>query len=220
MSTARLAPVLAPTPIGPTVTGADVEDAMLACLQQSLPGYVCEIERQHGMEVGAIPTVRGWAITGRALNKLLSDQLPCVVLLAGGINNAPRKEGGVGVYTATFEVEVGVIFNAAWGRESRRCAQIYARAIQLTLEQRPMRALDRPLIVDWRGETYDELDFEASRSYSAAVGSFNVQVREVCWANGGPPPDADAPADPTLPWDDWVQIVQTSTTVIPTNPTG
>lgn len=207
-----------PTPIGPTITGGDVEDAVLECLQAWLPAYVCEVERQHGLDAGSTPYPRGWAVTGRDLGKLTSDQLPCVVLLAGGIVNAPVKESGRGVYTATWGVELGVVFEAAWGRTARRRAQLYARAIQLTLEQRPMLALDQPLVVDWRGEAYDEMDFESSRSYSASVCSFNVQCREVAWANGGPPPPAAAPSDPTLPFEPWLTVTDTWVTVENTPP--
>ena len=204
---------LEPTPVGPMVTGADIEDAVLECLRSWLPGYLCEWERQHEITPGSTPVPRGWAITGRDLQKLLSDQLPCVVLLAAGIVSPPRKEAGVGIYTATWGVDIGVVFNAAWGRDSRRRAQGYARAVQCALEQRPMLALDQPLAVDWRGERYDEQDFADSRSYSISLCSVNVQCREVAWAAGGPPPDADPPVDPTVPFDPWVLVSDTETTV-------
>jgi hypothetical protein len=209
------------TPVGPTITGGDIEDAVLDCLKTWLPAYICEVERQHPpMEVGSTPTPRGWAITGRDLAKLNTDQLPCVVLLAGGITGPPKKEGGEGSMTATFGAELGIVFEAAWGRSARRAAQLYARAMHLCVQQRPVLVGGQPLIVDWRGELYDELDFESSRSYSAAICSMNLTCTEVCWANGGPPPPAQPPDDATAPFEPWVEVIETDITVEHTPPPG
>lgn len=191
--------------IGPMVTGADVEDAILATLKDWLPAYICEAERDHQMEVGSTPWPKGWAITGRDLQKLNSDQLPCLVLMAGGVLTPPRKEGPPGVYTATWGVEIGSVFNAAWGRSSRRHAQLYAAAIRTCLIQRPMPALGE-VVVDPRGEVYDEMDFADSRTYSASVVSFDVEVRGMGWDSGGPPPAAAPPTDPTVPFEPWVTV--------------
>jgi|SRR5215831_6255374 len=198
--------------VGPMVTGADIEDAVLDQLREWLPRYLCAAEQQHGITKGSTPAPRGWAVTGRDLQKLLSDQLPCVVLLAAGIAQEPHREG-TGAYAATWGIDIGIVFNAAWGRESRRRAQLYARAAQLTLVQRPLVALEQPCEVDWRGEIYDELDFADSRSYSASVCSFNVLCREVANSNGGPPPDAVPPGDPTVPFVPWVEVAKTEVTV-------
>jgi hypothetical protein len=193
------------------VTGGDVEAAVMVTLRDWLPAYLGEGERLHGLPPGDTPAPRGWAITGRDLQKLNTDQLPCVVVMAAGITSPPIKEGAPGRYTAIWGVDIGTVFSAAWGRSSRRHCQLYARAIQLCLEQ---RTLDLPgAVVNWRGEVYDELDFESSRSYSASVVSFNVEAREVAWAAGGPPPDAPPPTDPTVPFDPWVSVVETDVTV-------
>jgi hypothetical protein len=194
------------------VTGADIEDAVLALLREWLPRYLAAAEQQHELAPGSTPPPKGWAITGRDLQKLLTDQLPCVILLAAGIGQAPRREG-TGVLAATWGVDIGVVFNAAWGRESRRRAQLYARAVQVALQQRPLYALGQPCKVDWRGEVYDELDFADSRSYSASVTSFNVYCREVATTDGGPPPAAAPPSDPTVPFVPWVEATDTEVTV-------
>jgi hypothetical protein len=205
--------------VGPMVTGADIEDAVQDLLRAWLPRYLVAAELQHDYTPGSTPTPKGWAITGRDLQKLLSDQLPCVVLLSAGIGTPPQREG-TGVLSATWGVDIGIVFNAAWGRESRRHAQLYARAAQLVLQQRPLSALGQPCEVQWRGELYDELDFAGSRSYSASVCSFNVLCREVAWTDGGPPPEAVPPSDPTVPFVPWVQVTDTEVTVEPQPPDG
>lgn len=206
-----------PTPVGPAVTGGDIEDAVLGCLQEWLPAYLCEVEDQHGMTRGSTPWPRGWSLTARLLDKLTSDQFPCVVLMTAGVSNPPTKDSGRGAYTATWAMEVGVVFEAAWGRSARRLAQLYASAFQLTLVQRPMTALNQPLYVDWRGESYED-DFDASRTLSVAACSLNVSCREARWANGGPPPQATPPSDPIVPFTPWVQVTETDTTVTNTPP--
>jgi hypothetical protein len=193
------------------VTGGDVELAIMSTLRAWLPSYLAECDGLHGDERGTTPVPRGWAITGRDLQKLTSDQLPCVVIMAGGIIQAPVKEGGTGPLTAVWGVDVGVVFAAAWGRSSRAYAQRYAASLRTLLQQRPLDEL--PSAVDWRGEVYDEMDFADSRSYSASVCSFNVEVREVGWADGGPPPLVLPPQDPTVPFDGWVEVAETEADV-------
>lgn len=206
MSTATVAEV------GPMVGGADVELAVKTVLHDWLPSYIAEYERQHGMQVGATPVPRGWVFTGRDLAKMPGDQLPCVVIMAGGITNPPRREGGQGLLTVTWAVDVGAVFAAAWGGMSRLHAQLYATAVHTLLQQRPV-AVGDGAAVDWRAEGYDEMDFESSRSYSASIASFNLEVRGVGWADGGPPPHVTPPVDPTVAFDPWVDVQDTEVTV-------
>jgi len=210
-------PITAPAPVGdevgPMVTGGDIEDAVMAQLKAWLPRYLVAGEAQHGIPLGTTPVPKGWAITGRILDKLLSDQLPCVIVLAAGVGPSATEREATGALGAGWTLGVGVMFDAAWGRESRRRAQLYARAVQLALQQQPLSALDQPCKVDWRGESYDELDFPSSRTYSASVANFNVHCREVANSDGGPPPEAAPPADPTVPFVPWVEVSATEVTV-------
>jgi len=201
-----------PGEVGPMVTGGDVEDAILELLKEWLSRYLAAGEMQHGITPGATPRPRGWAITERDVQKLLSDQLPCIVLLNAGINETPQRES-TGALTAVWGMSVAVVFNAAWGREARRRAQLYARAAQLALQQRPLVALGQPCEVEMLRERYDESDFADSRSYSASLASFNVLCREIANTNGGPPPGAVPPSDPTVPFVPWVEVVKTEVTV-------
>lgn len=207
-------------PVGPTVTGGDIEDAALELLKDWLPRYLAAVEDQHGEERGKTPTPRGWGVTGQDWQKLIPDQLPCIILLAGGLRNPPEKEGGQGVLRATWGLGLIAFLSTAWGRESRRRCQWYARAIHLTLEQRPFSALGQPCAVRLRDEKYDQVDFPDSRTYAAALCAFDVHCREVAWANGGPPPGVQPPADPTEPFSPWVQVTDTEVDVINNPPDG
>jgi hypothetical protein len=203
------------------ISGADVEHAMLDVLRDWLPSYLAEYEGQHGLVRGTTPAPRGWVRTGRNLQKLNSDQLPCIALMAGGILTAPRKQGSPGGWIAVWTVDVGCVLATAWGGGARDHVQAYAAAIRDTLCQRPvggeLSVSGRPwpwtAVVDWRGEAYDADDFSTTRTYADCLVPFYVEVQNVGWATGGPPPRVDPPADPTAPLDPWVEVVETDVTV-------
>lgn len=194
------------------VTGGDIEAAVMVTLHDWLPAYLAEAERLHGLPPGDIPVPRGWQITGRDIQKLNTDQLPCIVLLCGGVVEPPVKEGPPGRYTAIWNVAVATMLSAAWGGAVRRHAWLYNAAIRDCVLQRPLQGLAWAA-VNWLGEDPDLLDFESSRTHSAPSVRFNVEVRDVAWADGGPPPDAPAPGDPTVPFDPWVTVSETDVTV-------
>jgi hypothetical protein len=197
--------------LGPVITGADVEHAILDTLFKWLPSYLRECERLRHMPVGDLPTPRGWLITGRQLEKFTSDQLPCVIVMAGGIVVRPVVSGYPGNMTCVWVVDVGTIWNTAWGRMTRDHAQLMVRAISLVLIQRPLEG-GLAGVVDMTGERYDEIDFGDTRTYSAAVAQFTVEVEDVMWRAGGPPPYVE-PGDPMDTWGPWTQVTETGVTV-------
>lgn len=214
--------------VGPMVSGYAIEAAVEATLRNWLTAYLCEAERQHGLEAGLTAWPRGWAHTGSDLEKFAQDQLPCVVIMAGGVVDRPVYQampvpiGHIAVprgnMTATFSVELAVIFNAAYDRSSRRSSQLYAVALRTCLQQRPLDVPDEFTFeltaeIRERGERYDELDFERTRNYTASVMTFDVSVENVGFTDGGPPPDATPPTDPTDPWPPWQQVSSTDVEV-------
>lgn len=203
--------------VGPMISGGDVELAVQRTLAAWLPAYLCEYERQHGLDVGRTPWPKGWARVGRNLQKLNTDQLPTVVLMAGGILNPPQAYGSTRAWRATWTLDVGVVISNAWGSNpggARDHAHTYAAAIRTLLGQRPLDGL--AAAVDFRGEAYDGDDFSTSRTFAVAAVSFAVEVEAIGWANGGPPvtPDVDPPVDPTDPLDPWVRVRETEETVV------
>lgn len=201
--------------IGPVITGAHIEQSLIDLLKEWMPGYLCECERKLGVEAGDTPWPRGWAITGRDLEKFVSDQLPCVVVMAGGVTVRPRASGSPGSLTGVWNVDVGIIVNAAWGYKSRWIAQLYERVISLVVLQRPLVLDDTHIgVVDFAGEAYDELTFPDTRTYSASVGVITVEVENFMWRDGGPPPEAQPPSDPTVPWEPWTEVREVDITVL------
>ena len=199
--------------VGPMVSGADVEAAVKKTLHDWLWSYLAEYEGQHQIVPGTIARPRGWSVTGRDLQKLTPDQLPCVVLMSGGVIQQPVKTAAPGRYTARWSVDLGVVFSAAYGDSSRRDMQAYVCAMCVLLMQRPLEGLPGAR-VDWRGgEVYDEMDFDSSRTYSAGVVGFDIEVENVRWSDGGPPPYAAPPTDPNAPLDPWTTVTSADVTV-------
>jgi len=130
----------------------------------------------------------------------------------------PLATGYPGKATAVWSVDVATMFNAAWGRDARQHAQLYVRAIALTLLQRPLLRVAG--VVDFTGEVYDEVDFAETRNYSTSVGYFTVEVENMLWRSGGPPPYVEPPADPVAPFDSWTQVQETRVDVTNSPPTG
>jgi hypothetical protein len=214
---------VAPAEVGPMISGFTVEMAVENTLRDWFTAYLCEAERQHGLEAGQIAWPRGWAHSGSDLEKMAQDQLPCFVIMSGGITNPPMVSAmpvnvgssialPVGNMTAVYGVEVASVHNAAYDRMSRRNAQLYAVAVARCLLQRPLRGLAST--VRQRGESYDELDFERTRTYSASTASFDITVEATGWTDGGPPPEATPPGDPTQPFPPWPTVETTEVDVI------
>jgi hypothetical protein len=217
-----ITPFLARAEVGPMVSGYLVEMAVENTLRDWFTAYLCEAERVHGFTPGLISWPKGWAHSGSDLQKFAPDQLPCFVIMSGGIVDKPIRSAmpatpgnkfaiPSGNLTARFGIEVASIFNAAYSESARADAQLYAVAVRECLLQRPFA--DLACTVELRAEGYDELDFERTRTYAAAVTSFYITVEDVGWTAGGPPPDAVPPPDPTQPFEPWPQVADTDVTV-------
>ena len=215
-------PFLERAEVGPMVSGYLVEMAVEITLRDWFTAYLCEAERQHALPVGQIAYPRGWAHSGSDLQKFAPDQLPCFVIMSGGITDRPVRSAmpatpgarfaiPPGNLSARFGIEVASIFNAAYSDTARRDAQLYAVAVRDCLLQRPFASLE--CTVELRAEGYDELDFERTRTYAAAVVSFDITVEDIAWTAGGPPPQAVPPIDPTQPFGPWPQVQDTDVTV-------
>lgn len=210
--------------VGPMVSGYTVETAVERTLRAWLPAYICEAERKEGLTAGDTAWPKGWAHSGSDLEKMAQDQLPCVVIMSGGIVAAPVRTAmpvtigaaislPAGNLAAIFGLEVASVFNAAWDSYARRNAQLYAVAVRDCLLQRPL-GMASPSEVVLRGENYDPLDFERTRTYAASIVSFDIAVDSVAWTDGGPPPDVTPPTDPTLPFDPWPVVQDVEVQVV------
>lgn len=215
-------PFLERAEVGPMVSGYLVEMAVEQTLRDWFTAYLCEAERQHGLDAGSIAWPRGWGHSGTDLQKFAPDQMPCFVIMSGGVTDKPVRTAmpatpgnkfalPAGNLTAKFRIDVASIFNAAYSDSARRDVQLYAVAVRQCLLQRPFESL--ACTVDVVEEGYDGLDFERTRTYAAGGVAFDITVESVGWTAGGPPPDATPPVDPTQPFPPWAQVQDTDVSV-------
>lgn len=168
---------------GRLIAAADVEDALQVSLEQTIEDYLCEVERQHGIEVGTLERPRSWVVSAD-VEKFVEDQLPAVIIASPGTDAEPPIADGQGRYLAKWNLDVAVHIAARAEREALRLARYYALAIRAAALQQAS-----PLFVgvDWLGESYDLLDSSSDRSICNARVRLAVQVAEVVNRNAGPP---------------------------------
>lgn len=187
------------TIFGRLVTGHDVEGWVADVQRKWSCTYLCELERQHGIEPGYLQSVRGWVLSP-TFDKWPEDQIPGVLVVSPGLVPPPVKDGA-GVYRARWRIDVGVICSARTQELSHQYAMLYLRAHSAIVAHRPSLE-GHALAADWLDEVYTPLEYDDTRSLYAGFASFSIEVDDVMTARAGPT-DPD-PQDPcTDPYGEW-----------------
>lgn len=197
-------------------TGWDVERCVLDTLKLWSNTYISELERQNGMEAGALARVKGWTLAP-SFDKWPEDQLPGVLVICTGLVPPPERKGD-GVHLARWNVEVGVCCSARTQQQSHEQAMLYLAAHRaIVLQQSSLGG--NVLATTWLDESYDVLDYDDVRSLYAGTATFMVEIDNVTNTYAGPA-HPDVPyADWTLPWPVDVEVETHDVTVenVPTN---
>jgi hypothetical protein len=185
------------TVYGPLIAATDIEDAIQAVLQEWIGGYLFELERQHGLEVGALPEPRSW-ITSAQIEKFPEDQTPCVVITSPGTLDEPAADGR-GLYRARWRIDIATQAVAGGNRIALRLARLYTAAMRAVAVQHQDAGLARR--VDWLGESYDVLDSADDRTVCIGVCRLRVEAYDVTNRNTAPTdvetePGPDSPTHP------------------------
>lgn len=189
---------------GPIITGGDVEQWVLDTLRTWLSTYLAEVERQHGYSGHDLARPRGWAI-GPTPDKWPEDQLPAVYVASRGVPAPPLKDGYHG-YRGRWLVEPGVVVSARTQAETHTLAMLYGAAIRAVVIQRPSLGGNAEA-ADWLGESYDDLDYDDTRSLYGVRQLFSVEVVDVTLGDAGPTaPEVPFTPDDTLPWPPWQEV--------------
>jgi hypothetical protein len=184
------------------VSGYDVERWVVDVLKRWSATYVAEVERQHGIAAGSLPTIKGWVLAP-SFDKWPEDQIPGVLVVSPGLVPPPEKTG-YGVYRARWRIDVGVICSARTQQQSHEQAMLYLAAHKAIVVQKPSLE-GHANGVAWIDESYDALDFDDTRSLYAATASLIVEVDNVLATLAGPA-KTDPPTDPTEAWADWPRV--------------
>ena len=185
------------TLFGPIVTGWDVEQWCMETIREWADTYLCEVERQAGLQEASLQRIRGW-VTAPSFDKWPEDQLPAVMLVSVGLSELPLKDG-YGLYRARWQMGLGCIVSARTQTESHRMAMLYIAALRTLLIQRPSLG-DRAAGIVWQDEDYTQLAYDDIRTLAAGQAMFTVEVEGVSQAGAGPL-STDDPNDPACaPW--------------------
>lgn len=198
------------TIFGRIVTGYDVEQSVLAVLQEWSSTYLAELERQHGIPDCSIARVRGWQLSP-SFDKWPEDQVPGVLVVSTGVPSQPVRHGD-GTYRATWSIEVGAICSARTQQLSHELAMLTLAAHKTILVQRPSLG-GFAAGTKWLSERYDQLAYDDTRSMYAASAMLAVEVPDVLVSLAGPvTPDAP-PVDECAPLPLWPEVTTVATIV-------
>jgi len=199
------------------VSGADVEEWVLNCLQRWSGTYLSEVERQHGVAAGTLARVRYWEVAA-SFDKWPEDQLPGVTVISPGLVPPPTKDGS-SAYRARWQIRIGCICSARTQRETHVLASWYVLAHRWLMLQR--QSLDgKAEGVQWIDENYAAPPFvyDDTRTLYSGYSTFAVSVADVTTVGAGPTLP-DAPLDPdTTPWPLWRDVETTDVDVEHTPP--
>ena len=196
------------TQFGTIITGAAPEAGMVATLKLWLPSYISEVERQTGRTAGTVARPRSYR-TAVEPDNWPEDQLPAVIVLAGGLEAEPSREGPRS-YRTWFDLRVATIVSASTEVAARSVAQLYAAAIRSAALQHPSLG-SKVDALDWQGETYEAAGQDRNRTIAASVVEFRAMIASVTegWAG----PQGAPQVDPVAPYPEQPTVLTTPVTV-------
>jgi hypothetical protein len=150
------------------ISGKDVEQAMMDCVQANIDPYLAE--------VGMMP-IRSWRFDSET-DKWPESQLPSIVVVSPGISERPIRYSNQGrtMHRANWVCGVGIIVSARTEHETRHLCQDYMAVVRRLIGHHP--GLDGAAEgSDWIDERYDQLDdaMRQKRSLFAGIVMFQVQ---------------------------------------------
>lgn len=187
---------------GPIVTAKQVEGAVVAMLDEWMPDYLSELERQdEDYAPGEMARPRDIVIASE-FERRDEVQLPCIVVISDGLTGKPERKGD-GTYDAEWRIGVAAIVSDVDEAETRSLAQTYATAIRLAMVQhKRLKSTLHPTgfadWMTWEGEGYADVSFNAARSFFAGQVLFTVGVENVAKEAVGPrqPSGEEVSGDP------------------------
>lgn len=187
----------------------DAEKAIVATLDDFLPGYLAAVEDAKGLQPGELLLPRGLIAISEIDPSRLDEQLPGIVVASPGeASAAPPQKDQAGVYRQSWLIEVGIAVRASTHIQARRLASAYLAAIKLIIVQN--RSLgDRVEQAIWAGgDGHQAGPITADDQMAVYVTGVHVTLRNVASSRKGPDTPPDDPFNP-------VPVLPPLTTVIP-----
>jgi hypothetical protein len=191
---------------GQIVVHTQVEKAMLALLEEWLPTYLAEVERQNDIEPCSIARPKSYATSVEAdLNP--AERMPAIIAVSPGTTGEPTREGDQ--WDAWFQITVVALVMTPEEMSTRDMCGFYAAAIRSLVLQHASLGSDLVVGTVWDGEEYQgEPGDQRNRTRGAALVHFRVKIGNLVDRSRGPLiADVDNPCDP-VPEISTVQTVE------------
>ena len=186
-----------PDAFGPLYMGGSVEVAMIRTLEEWLPTYVAEINRQLGAPILTVPQSYLYQPSERPIAPKTAQ---CMVVVPSTIGVPERKVSvgtGQGATRATFDARVTVFFGGTQDfNESEEIGYAYAAAVIPAIAQNPSLG-GFAEITKWHGCKVGSEGRSSTYWRMITIALFGVTVANVMSPFGGiPTPSVLAPAAP------------------------
>lgn len=180
------------------VDAGEIEDACIAHLKEWEATYLDEVAQQRGRPRGTYQKPRTHT-TVNDFDKWPEEKLPCLLLIAPGTVEQPRRRGD-GRYTGDWYIAVAIVVSARSQKSTKTLAKRYGAAYRALLLQRADfdgRLNGKMAVKEWVSEDYDDLDDDSDTTRNLAVAKliFTVEVTGVVNAFAGPSEDDPRPPD-------------------------
>jgi hypothetical protein len=150
------------------------------------PTYIAEIQHQINWDGSQIPAPRNYSTRTR-VQRFAEDQLPTFIAVSPGLAGVPVKEGD-GSYRAWWSMGCAVICSAKDEPATKALARFYAAMVRAILLQHSSLDSQRIGGIEWRDESYDDIndDADVSRVIAAGTNYFRIEVTDIVTWGAGP----------------------------------
>jgi hypothetical protein len=171
----------------------EIEDQILANLQNWMPTYMAEVCRQKSLDSSQVPAIKSW-VTLQRFRHEPHNQTPAIVVVSGGTSGQPVKNGE-GWWRSPFVFGVSAIISARDQDSSSKMSKLYAAAVRAIMLQQRTDVMYTD--IRWNGESYDDIDVGSPDMLTAASGTFELMLDGLVKSQGaGPKVPNVAPPDP------------------------
>lgn len=186
---------------GTMVDRTAVEEAVQAHLENWMPTYIAEVERQKGWAAKKLGPIVNYTFVSAAFERWPEDQFPTILVMSPGLAEPPKAQGD-GKVRAKWACGIAAITEGGGENSSADAKQTsgaYFAAVRGLMLQHPsVGGFSRG--VTWTDERYDNVPTDAERSLATAYGMFTIEVAQALDRHAGTTEPLDEPYTEPDPW--------------------
>jgi hypothetical protein len=193
---------------GVALSRGRIQRATTAHVRRGVPDYWRVAARQEGvqadgataLEVGTLQLPRSWRRTQGELDRWPEDQLPALIFGSPGLSDEGVRRDGEGKHEGTWVFSWTAVVSGRDDDVTGWLVGIYTLALRLLFLQQPLIEGLPVTKCSYADEAYDGLPFRRSRSLMAGTVVFELGLKDLGSARGGPVDPAENPIPDPGPW--------------------